>query len=340
MDIVTTVGPASWSNEMLKSFIQLGVHLFRFPFAQETPADHILRCNLVKTIANDLGKHVEAMADLPGGKPRLNNPKSRFVTSDRAYSIAVTNNSEAGADFGLFPTLNLRTLQVPCRVTIGDGENLFDVEEISGSIIIGRFLKASELGPNRAFMPNSGSIEIASFTDQDMAFATLVKKGGFDWIALSFVDSSEDITGTRRWLEVNLGWSPRIIAKVETRNGVERIEEIVDVADGVMIGRGDLAVQVGFSNLWDAVKKIAYTCKIANKYVIVGTGFLEYFSQTGMYSRSEFIDLCATLDLGINGIMLSAETTVGKYPKESVELLIELGKSRGETFELNPGVER
>jgi pyruvate kinase len=321
MDTITTIGPKSWAEEIVEAHITLGVKCIRFPFAKEPPAEQVARCMKVKRIAAGLGKVVLTMADLPGGKPRLSNIAPLPISADRSYRIALSPTKSSSADIFVDPPVPTGVLKDGDFATIGDGENRFFVESSQDSIVLGRFESSGELERRRAFLPNGANLNIEPFTETDREMARVAYLGEFDWLALSFINSAEDVTKAREWLMKELNWNPRIVAKIETLGGTLRISEIAAVADCVMLARGDLALQVGFSRLWRAQELILDACKSMNIYSIAATGFLDNASNHLIPTRSECIDICTALKMGADAIMLSAETTIGTHPVEVVQLL-------------------
>jgi len=327
MDTITTIGPKSWGEDVVKAHIKMGVKCIRFPFAKEPPHEQVTRCEMVREIADGLGKPILTMADLPGGKPRLSNTQPVSISADRLYRIALSPTKKAKTDFYIDPGLPHDTVVGGDVITIGDGENLFRVESSNDIVVLGYFEHSGELERKRAFLPNGKALSIDSFTPTDREMARIASSGKFDWLALSFVDSPQDVRDVRQWLRKELRWNPKIVAKIESLRGTLRVAEIAQVADCIMIARGDLALQLGFSGLWHAQESILNACKSMNVYSIAATGFLDTGSQTLVPSRSECIDICAALRMGANAIMLSAETTIGPYPIEVVELLTRIGEA-------------
>lgn len=327
MDIITTIGPTSWSEDVIKAHISLGVMCIRFPFAKETPEEHVERCKIVKRIAAELGTVIFTMADLPGGKPRLNNPSPLEISAHRQYRIALSTQKAEGTDFHLEPSLIEDVVRGATHATIGDGENRFLIEAVEDEIVTGHFEVSGELERKRAFFPSGEALIIQSLTEKDRKLAQIASQGEFDWVAISFVDDATDVVSTREWLRTELHWEPKVVAKIETLGGTLRASEIAVVSDMVMIARGDLAVQVGFPYLLKAQKHIVEACKAKNRYAIAATGFLDQVSNQHLLSRSEYVDICTALEMGVDAIMLSAETTIGKYPIEVVQILQEIANA-------------
>jgi pyruvate kinase len=326
MDIVTTIGPASWDRTIVGAFFQLGVRCIRFPFSKLRPDVHLTNCAMVREVARELGIPVLAMADLPGGKPRLNSTAPLRVEPPRLYRIALQAGT-AGSDLWLEPELVGYQVNVNDTFVIGDGENRFIVSDVADGCMLGSFASAGVMEWQRAFMPEGAPLKIPSLTPRDKAFARAAHAGRFDWLALSYVESSDDVAAARAWLHEELGWHPYLVAKLETATSVANADAIARVADAVMVARGDLAVDIGFEALWSAQKAIVEACQRTGTYCIAATGFLETLLTEPSATRAECMDFCAALDMGVDAIMFSTETSIGKHPLAVVETAMRLARS-------------
>lgn len=324
MDIVTTIGPASESPDVIGRFLKCGVKCIRFPFSKATPAIHGERCARVKRVATELGLSVEAMVDLPGGKPRLSNAEPLLLEPKRKYMIDVGGAVGQEAELSVNPALSGAVLSRARVFGIGDGENHFYVESVRNGVATGTFAESGTLERQRAFVPLNEDLRFDVLTDVDRVSLRRARQASFDSVALSFVESASDIDGAREWLEAELSWKPQIVAKVETRRGVENVQEIGRVADKVLIGRGDLAMQMKLGELWHAQRTVLDVCRGMGRYAIVGTEFLESLMRRPFPTRPEIMDICCALEMGASAILLTVETAIGPRPTETVELLKEI----------------
>lgn len=321
MDLISTIGPASWSDNELKSMLNEGVSCFRFPFSKENPETHLNNGRRVRKLASDLGLEIGVMADLPGAKPRLSNEHPIEVNAERTYRISLTSGA-AGADLHLTPPLAVAPRAVTeVEALLGDGDLSFHIESLHDSTAIGRFTLSGTLERRQAFTIPGVSYRVRSFTEQDQAYCETIANDAFDCVALSFVQDRADVDRARAWLSDKVGWRPRLIAKIESVDGVRNAAEIASAADAVMIARGDLALQIGFENLWAAQRAIIEACHSAGTYVIAATGFLESLVRGRRPARSEAIDVATATDLGVGALMLSAETTIGVDPLNAIRTL-------------------
>jgi pyruvate kinase len=318
VDVLATIGPASWDREVVAAWLRLGVTGIRFPFSKLQPRDHLARCRAVRDVADDLGAHVETIADLPGGKPRLNALGPVHVESGQAYAVTIDPSAHPVGDFWVEPALRLR-FKPGDEILIGDGENRFVVTDVANGSIVGSFAVPGVIEWSRAFTPLGLDLDVLPFTERDKTFARAAHAARFDALALSYVRSADDVAAVRSWLRTQLEWSPRLIAKIETRSGVENADEIAAAADAVMVARGDLAIQIGCDELWAAQTAILRACARAGRYSIAATGFLESLAGRETPARAECIDFCATLDMGVDAILFATETALGRHPVVVVE---------------------
>jgi pyruvate kinase len=320
VEILITLGPMSWEPDVLRALLREGISKIRFPFAKETPEIHARHHELVRDIADDVGAHVETIADLPGSMPRLDNDVPIDVNQTERYTLALDPDSQA--QLALVPALTGQAPDVGSRALIGDGENAFIVDGVERKVLTGHFERPGTIERRRAFVLPREEMCIASFTDADKRFAAAAHKADFDWLAISFADSGELLTDVRAWLASELGWHPKIMAKVETPTGVLQAAGICARADAVLVGRGDLALHIGPEGLYDAQREVISVCRAHNTYVAVGTGFVESVARSGgVATRSEAIDVRCTLEMGADALLLSAETTVGVDPVGAVRQL-------------------
>lgn len=327
MDLIATIGPSSWTRDVLEAFLRLGVKCVRFPFSKLQPAEHVDRCRMLRGIARELGIPVLTMADLPGGRPRLHADGPVHVETSRQYRIAVDRTSRSGKDFWLEPGLPGGAVEPGNEVLIGDGQNRFVVTAVSTDHLTGTFATAGTLEWQRVFSPIGIDLQLTAFTDRDKECAAFAHAGGFDWLALSFISSSEDVIAARSWLRESLEWTPYLVAKIETRAAVNNVDAIAGAADAVMLARGDLALQIGFDALWPAQKSVIDACARAGRYCIAATGFLESLARHHTPTRAECMDFCSTLAMGAPAILFSNETSIGGNPVLAVETALQLERS-------------
>jgi pyruvate kinase len=316
VDIIVTVGPRSWSGDMLRALIAEGVRTFRFPYSKETPEHHARVHERLRAAAAESAVEVRAWADLPGGKPRLDNTEAREIVASRTYRIALWG--DAAADFRVEPPM-LRGTR-PASFVVGDGPLAFAVDDFHDGVAIGRFGEDAVLQPTRGFMPAGGG-SIAVLTDRDRIFARHARDAGMEGVALSFVAAASDVVETRTWLAAELGWRPPLMAKIELPEAVRAAGEIADAADAVMFARGDLALTAGLEQLWWSQKRVLEACAARSRPAVVATGLIESSETALTLTRSNAIDIGTALDMGASALLLAAETTIGPDPLAAVKTL-------------------
>lgn len=312
MDFTITIGPKSWDRNELKKLLRHRVRFVRFPFAKETHEKHAENSARVRSVAAELGTDVWLVADLPGGKPRLSNDEPRRV--EHGDDLSVRLREGVGADLFVEPPLSNYEPSAGDVIAIGDGELEYVVNRVDQDIVHGEFLRAGLLERRRAFIPRGVDYEFESFTEADKLHAKAAKAAGFDAVAVSFVTSRDDITAVRVWLKERLNWAPRILAKIETTQGVGSAHEIASAVDAVIVGRGDLLLEAPAGELWKLQSTVVRACRRVGTPVMIGTGVLESMIDRTFPSRAEIIDFLAAARMGASGVMFSGETTIGIDP--------------------------
>ncbi|MBY8878986.1 pyruvate kinase [Actinacidiphila acidipaludis] len=320
IDVITTIGPASWDRDVLSALVREGVHTVRFPLSKETPEVHLDNARRLAEIAADCGRTVRTMADVPGGKPRLSNEQPLDVTAGTPFAIGLGGRAP-DTDLWLDPPLLARAAELAgTDVLVGDGEQSFHVERHEGDVVHGHFTESARVERRRAFTLPGTAGEVECFTAADRKLCASIRDS-FDLVALSFVRTADDVDRARRWMAGELGWRPGVVAKIETWNGAVNAREIAEVSDAVMVARGDLALHVGFENLWETEKRVLAACRAAGTRSIVATGLLDSLISSRTPTRSEAVDVAGAVEAGADALLLSAETTVGIDPLHAVRVL-------------------
>jgi len=328
VDVIVTVGPACWSEEVLDALLREGVRDFRFPFSKEDPQTHLRHADRVRGRAKAAGVEVRLLADLPGSKPRLSNREPMRVEEGRAVTIAVVSGID-GCDLHLDPPFSgMPDVEGGHEALLGDGDAVFHVDSAVDGVLTGRFGFTGELERRLGFAIPGVDCRVECFTEDDRNYCRAVAASSvFDTVALSFVRDEADVELSRAWLADELGWRPSIIAKIESPQGVVHAEAIARAADQVMIARGDLALWMGVEGLWGAQRAITAAGRKAATPVIGATSFLQSMVTGRRPTRSEAVDVAAAVELGMKALMLSAETTIGIDPASAVRTLGRLAEA-------------
>jgi pyruvate kinase len=320
--ILATIGPASNSYETIKSLAEAGANVFRLNFSHGSHEVHKEVIQIIRKVNEELGTHLGILQDLQGPKIRVGEVENDGVEIKPGSPITITNDPVIGTS-ELVSTAyqNLpNDVLMGDRILIDDGNlellvNSTDGKNVNCTVIHGGILK-SRKGIN---LPNT-KVSAPSLTEKDIDDLEFGLSQDVDWIALSFVRSSEDIIDLRARIE-KAGKVCKIVAKIEKPEALENIDAIIEVTDAIMVARGDLGVEVPMEivPLWQ--KKMVEKCKIACKPVIIATQMMESMIVNPRPTRAETNDVANAVLDGVDAVMLSAETASGKYPVNSVKAM-------------------
>ena len=320
--IVATMGPATKSKEILKNMILEGVNVFRINFSH---ADYNVvkeNISLVRKLSDELETNIAILADLQGPKLRVGlmeeNVKIspgdtiRFCTGEEFTG----NKSKVYMNYSDFPN----DVKKGERILVDDGKLLFEilntngVDEVKAKVIQGGVL-SSKKGVN---LPNT-KLSLPALTTKDKKDALFALEQGVDWIALSFVRHAKDLKKLEKLIRNNSEYKVPIIAKIEKPEGVANIKKIVAYCDGIMVARGDLGVEVPAEEVPLIQKRLVLTAKKARIPVIIATQMMETMIDSLTPTRAEVNDVANSVMDGADAVMLSGETSVGKYPVEVIK---------------------
>ncbi len=322
--IVCTIGPATDDDNILREIMLAGMDVARFNFSHGDFEIHEKRFEQVKRLRKELGLPVATMLDTRGPEIRL----GKFAggkpveISDGSLFTLTTKQCECTAEKAFITFKDLPgDVSVGTAILINDGAIELRVEKISGTDIVCRVIHGGKLSDNKGVNVPGVELSMPYLSDRDMSDLEFGAKMGFDFIAASFVRSSADINYLRKFTK-SLGWtSPRIIAKIENRDGVNNIDEIIDAADGIMVARGDMGVEIPFEQIPAIQKELIRKCYLAGKQVITATQMLESMITNLRPTRAEITDVANAIYDGTSAIMLSGETAAGQHPAEAVKTM-------------------
>ena len=340
--IVATLGPASSDPLILQRMLAAGVDVVRFNFSHGTAADHLARAKSVREAARAVGREVAIMADLQGPKIRVGKfeggkavlaPGSRFVL-DAACELG--SAERAGLDYKDLP----RDVKPGDVLLLADGLLVLDVERVAGSAIHTMVRIGGELSNNKGINKQGGGLSAPALTAKDVRDIDTAMECGADYIAVSFVKNRTDVEMARQLAGIagdRHGLRPLIISKIERAEATGRLAEILDASDGIMVARGDLAVEIGNAAVPALQKRLIKMARAANKLTITATQMMESMIVNAVPTRAEVSDVANAVLDGTDAVMLSAETAAGKYPVETVEAMtaIVTEADRSESVELD-----
>lgn len=324
--IVCTMGPNLFEKHLIAPLMKAGMNVARFNFSHGTYETHQHYYDEVCRIRDELGLPVATMLDTKGPEIRVRSFKNGRVTLQNGQLFTLTTDEVEGDEERVSITYKElpQDIAVGSSILIDDGLIGMQVERIDGSDIVCRVLNGGVVSNNKGVnIPNAHlSMPFISEKDhQDILFAI---KNGYDFIAASFTRCADDIMQIRHILQENNCHTINIIAKIENMEGVENIDEILRVVDGVMVARGDLGVEVPLEDVPSLQKKLIQRGIAAGKPVITATQMLDSMIKNPRPTRAEATDVANAIYDGTSAIMLSGESAVGAYPVEAVETMVRI----------------
>ncbi len=325
--IVATLGPVSANEKTLQAMVRAGLNVVRFNFSHETREKHAESMALVRRVSKKLGTPIALLQDLSGPKIRIGDFKDGRVELVKGRKIVLTTLPCEGTPARVF--INYKRLPQEIRpgkfILLDDGKKKLRVDkvgktDISCTIIVGGDTK----GRRGVNLPGT-HLNISSITAKDRQDLETGIRENVDFIALSFVRRVEDVLELRKILD-RAKSTARIIAKIETDEAIKNLDGIIEAADGVMVARGDLAVEVPMEQVPFLQKRIIRQARQSGKPAIVATQMLESMINAPVPTRAEVSDVANSILDGTDAIMLSEETTLGKYPVEVIAMMTRIAE--------------
>lgn len=323
--IVCTIGPASESVEIIKQMIQAGMNVARLNFSHGDLSGHEKIIENLRSAAKATGHRLAIMADLPGPKMRIGQLIKEPIDLKQGDTFTLTTQEVAG-DAGrvsvTFPRLT-RAVKIGDTLFLNDGLIQLEVLKIQGNDVKCRVIVGGELRSRNGLNLPGIDLGISAFTERDYEYLKFAMEHGVDAISQSFVESGADILAVRKAAN-DLGYNAFIIAKIERLKALEHIDEILEAADGIMIARGDLGVEIPIEQIAIVQKQLMYQANLRGKPVITATQMLESMTGNRRPTRAEATDVANAILDGTDCVMLSGESAMGKYPVEAVTMLAKI----------------
>jgi pyruvate kinase len=320
--IIATIGPASSSPAVIARLIRAGMDAARLNFSHGERKDHTRRIKLIRREAAKAGKQIAIIQDLQGPKLRVGAVKNDAVPLKRGDAITVTTKKILGTGALIsvtYPRLT-KDLKAGDTMLLDDGRLELRVIKRSAAGLRCRIVCGGVLRSHKGVNLPGVSLSLPSLSSKDKDDLLFGLGQGVDYVALSFVRSADDINRTRRFINA-LGADTPIIAKIEKPEAIANLAGIIEAADGIMVARGDLGVEMSPENVPLLQKKIIEACHWAEKPVITATQMLESMIDNPQPTRAETSDVANAILDGTDCVMLSGETAVGKYPVQTVEVM-------------------
>jgi pyruvate kinase len=340
--IVATIGPASSDVETLTRMIKGGVDVVRLNFSHGKAQDHIDRARMVREVAAACGREVAIMADLQGPKIRVGKFENGKIQLTRGATFILDaacelgNQEQVGLDYKELP----RDLKVGDVLLLNDGLIVLVVDQVRGSAIYTTVRVGGELSNNKGINRQGGGLTAAALTGKDMDDIKTAMSFQADYVAVSFPKCATDMEMARQLANIaGEPWNhkPQMIAKIERAEAIPALQEILDSSDGIMVARGDLAVEVGNAAVPALQKRMIRMARQSNKLTITATQMMESMIINAVPTRAEVSDVANAVLDGTDAVMTSAETASGRYPVETVEAMaaICLEAEKSEDFHLD-----
>ena len=323
--IVCTIGPASESPEVMKQMIEAGMNVARLNFSHGDFTGHKKVIENLRATSESLGRRIAIMADLSGPKMRIGKFASEPIELTQGDPFTLTTDdiigdrSRVSVSFAGLP----RSVKPGDTLFLNDGYIQLKVGQVKGNDVVCTVMVEGELRSRKGLNLPGIDLGIGAFTQRDRECLTFALENGVDAVSQSFVDSAADIEAVRKAAS-DLGHHPFIIAKIERSGALDRIDEILDAADGIMIARGDLGVEVPIEQIAVVQKRMMRLANMRAKPVITATQMLESMTTNRRPTRAEATDVANAILDGTDCVMLSGESAMGNYPVDSVAMLAKI----------------
>ena len=327
--IICTLGPASSKKTVLKAMMRAGMDIARFNFSHGSHEEHRGRVDMIKNLREELNIPVAMLLDTKGPEIRTKLLKDhKKVMLETGSEFTLTTGDIEGDETRVAITYeNLhKDVKKGGKILIDDGLIELEIENIKNCDIVCRVLNGGELGERKGINVPYVKVKLPGITEQDKADILFGIQQEFDYIAASFVRDAKAIREIRQLLDENGGQDIGIIAKIENAEGVENIDEIIKAADGIMVARGDLGVEIPPSEVPYIQKMIIRKCNLACKVVITATQMLDSMIRNPRPTRAEVSDVANAVYEGTDAVMLSGETAMGSYPIEAVRMMSQIAE--------------
>lgn len=317
--ILATLGPASSSSEQIEKLLEAGVDLFRLNFSHGTAEDHKKRLNIIRSLEKKHDRPIGIIADMQGPKLRVGKFKDGSIQISKGDIIRFDLDPTEGDNTRVclpHPEV-LDALDKGAQILIDDGKVRITITEKGSDYLIGKVMAGKKLSDNKGFNIPNVMLPISALTDKDRKDLTSALDMGVDWIAQSFVQKPADVAEAKRLIAGRAA----LMVKIEKPSAIEYFTEILELADGVMLARGDLGVEIPPENVPATQKHVIRQVRKSGKPIVVATQMLESMIECPTPTRAEASDVANAVYDGTDAVMLSAETAAGDYPLESVTIM-------------------
>ena len=324
--IICTIGPASENKETLTRMVKAGMNVARLNFSHGTYPEHQKKIDLIKEVRSELGVPLGIMLDTKGPEYRIRTFRDGKVTVCEGDTFTFTTDEVEGDETRVSVNYKglVNDLSIGDRILVNNGLVVFEVTALEGPNAVCRVVIGGVLS-NRKSMCFPNKVMTGPYlSEQDKQDLLFGIQNEVDFVAASFVSTKSDMEELKGFLMANGGGNIDLIAKIENRSGVDNVEEICEIADGIMIARGDLGVEIPFVEVPAVQKRLTSVCRLLGKRVITATEMLESMIQNPRPTRAEISDVANAVYDGSSAVMLSGESAAGKYPVEAVKTMADI----------------
>jgi len=317
--IVATLGPSSSTPDQIGALFEAGVDVFRLNFSHGTHDDHRARFAAIRRVESATGRPIGILADLQGPKLRLGTFAEGPIELAAGARFHLDLNRQAGNEQRAplpHPEI-FEALQPGTELLLDDGRVRLEVETCGSSFADTRCLVGGTLSDRKGVNVPNAVLPLSAITEKDRADLSFALEHGADWIAFSFVQRPDDVAEGRKLVGGRAG----VMVKLEKPSAIQHLHEIIELADGLMVARGDLGVEMPPEDVPSVQKQVVHACRVAGKPVVVATQMLESMVTAPTPTRAEASDVATAVYEGADAVMLSAETAAGRYPVESVAMM-------------------
>lgn len=339
--IICTIGPASESEEKLRELMLAGMNVSRFNFSHGSHEEHKRKFDRVIKVSNELGIPVATLLDTKGPEIRLKSIEGGKTELKAGQKFTLTTEEIEGNNEKVSITYkNLREdVSVGMTILIDDGLIEMVVDEITETDIVCTVLNGGPISNNKGVNVPGANLSMPYISDIDRSDIMFGCDMGFDFLAASFVRSKEDILEVKKIIEEH-GSHMKIIAKIESMQGINNLEEILEVSDGIMVARGDMGVEIPMEEVPVVQKRMIKMAEAQGKHVITATQMLESMIKNPRPTRAEITDIANAIYDGTTAIMLSGETAAGLYPVEAVKTMARIAERTEKDIDYNGRMKR
>jgi pyruvate kinase len=334
--IVATIGPASSDEDVIERLLKAGMDVARLNFSHGTHESHAAQTHSLRAVSTRIGRPLAILQDLQGPKIRVGIlPESLLLISGQQVRLYLEERPKpVGISIPVdFPEL-INLTKPGDRILLDDGRLVLKVRSKGEAQVITEVITGGELSSHKGINLPGISINIPAFTEKDANDLTFGRSLNVDIVAMSFVQTANDICLVRDILKAGREKSPFLIAKLERPAALDNLDEILEVVDGVMIARGDLGVEMAPEDVPGAQKRIIQSANRSGKIVITATQMLESMIHNPLPTRAEASDIANAIYDGTDAVMLSAETAAGEYPVESVAMMDRIIRQAEDNYDL------